>query len=118
MKVNAVSINDTKYFNFKEEDKSFIKEIRSVYMYNPESSTHCAEITPSHYLEYLYTYLICDIDTPDNVQDELDERYCHENGEDIYMHCADVRKLPNIKECGEFETMEEAREYLCGNCPF
>lgn len=119
VRVNAVSINETAYYNIREEDKSCIKEIRSVYAYNPETRTHLCELTPSHYLEYLYTYIIHTDDVSDDKVSELDNGYCYEPRDGfLYMHVWDVRALPMKKECGEFDSFEEACEYLRGNCPF
>lgn len=128
MKVNAISRNVTGYYNIRDEDKSLIEEIRTVYAYDPESATHLCELTPSYDLRYLHTYIVFtdELETKkrsDEVRDELDQRYCHEDGEDTYMHCSDVRSFTtrnpsHHKECGEFESIEEACEYLNGNWPF
>ena len=118
MKVNAISLNETQYYNIKDEDKPYIKEIRSTYVYNPESCTHLCELTPSYDLRYLHTYIIWDNEPNDDMRDELDGRYCYEYGEDTYMHCYAVERLTcPKKECGEFEDMESACEYLQGNWP-
>lgn len=118
MKVNAVSIDETKYYTINNGDRRFIKEIRTVYIYDVEARVAVCEATLSYYLENLYTYIIYDNDPSEAIRDELHEKYCLEEGQDFYMHCYRVLKLPQRKECGEFETMEEAREHLQGNCPF
>jgi hypothetical protein len=129
MKINAVSLNETRCYTIREEDKKYIKEIRGVYAYNPESCTHLCELTPSYDLRFLYTYIVLNTlavvttceDEDDSIEEfaeELEQRYCFESNEDIYMHCADVRACKEVKECGEFETFEEGYEYLQGNCPF
>lgn len=116
MKVNAVSMNETSYYSIREEDKPFIKEIHSVYIYNPESATYLCELTPSFELLYLYTYIVGTDKMIDDMRDLLTERYCYEPTDDTYMHCSSIRAM-KPKECGEFETMEEAREHLQGNWP-
>jgi len=123
IKVNAISLDHTRYYKIQDEDKPYIKEIRSVYAYNPESCTHLCELTPSYDLRYLYTYIVLEGDVSDEKRGELDERYCYEDNEDTHMHCSDVRQFAKDnptyhKECVEFETIEEACEYLNGNCPF
>lgn len=124
MKVNAISLNETRYFNFKDEDKPYIKEVRSTYAYNPESCTHLCELTPSYELRFLHTYIIWVGDPPSDVQEELVTRYCYEGSEDTYMHCADVRQFAkDHPECHkvyacEYEDIEEACEQLNGNWPF
>lgn len=120
MKVNAIRLKETEYYNFNDEDKPYIKDIYSVYAYDPELGVHLCEFTPSYELWYLYTYIDFNDNVPedDDLKDELDGRYCYEDQDIvIYMHCSDIEKLSEIKECGEFEDMDVAREYLCGNCP-
>lgn len=123
MKVNAISRNETGYYNIRDRDKPYIKEIRGVYAYNPESSTHLCELTPSYDLRYLHTYIVFTDDVPDERRERLTERYCYESSEDIYMHVSAVRQFvkdnpSHHKECGEFETIEDACEHLNGNHPF
>ncbi len=128
MKVNALSRNETSYYNIREEDKPYIKEIRTVYAYDPELGVHLCELTPSHELRYLHTYIVFteELDKAkfsDDLRDELDVRYCHEDSEDIYMHVSDVRHFASQhpeyhKECGEFDDMDAACEHLNGNWPF
>ena len=55
-------------------------------------------------------------------RDELEERYCYEDNEGTYMHVSDVRQFvkdnpTHAKECGDYDDMEEACEYLNGNWP-
>lgn len=116
IKVNALALNHTKYYNIREEDQPYIKEIHSAYAYEPESGTYLCELTPSYHLQYLYTYIVWANEPSEERRGELDERYCYEDNDDIYMHCSDVRKLTS-KECGEFEDMEEACETLRCNWP-
>jgi len=124
MKVNAISRNETSYFNIKEEDKPYIKEIRSTYCYDPELGVHLCELTPSHELRFLHTYIVCEGEPSEDKRAELEERYCHEGSEDIYMHVSDVRQFAKdhseyhkVYTC-EYDDMEEACEQLNGNWPF
>lgn len=116
IKVNVVSLEETSYFTPREEDRSFIRAIHSVYAYNPEEETHCCELTPSYDLRFLYSYIVGTEKMTDDMRDLLSERYCLEGGVDMYMWCSRVQKL-QPKECGEFEDMDEAVEYLRGNWP-
>lgn len=118
IKVNAVSLDETKYFTISKEDQQCIKEIHSVYCFDPETRTHLCEATPSYYLLYLYSYIVLQDESYSDKLEELENKYCHEVGEDIYVRCSDVRNYPFIKECGEFESLEDGREHLQGNCPF
>jgi hypothetical protein len=127
MKVNAVSLNQTRYFNIRDEDKPYIKEIRATYCYDPELGVHLCELTPSHELRYLHTYIVWeddDILDHDDLRDSLEERYCHEGDDDTYMHVSDVRQFAKdhpeyhkVYDC-EYESIEEACEQLNGNWPF
>jgi hypothetical protein len=119
MLVNVVDVNETYNYNIHKEDSIFIKEVHTVYAYNPLEYTYCCELTPSHRLIYLYDYIIYrgESEATEDVRNDLDEKYCMQGGEDIYMHVSRVKNL-TTKECGEFDDMEAAREYLCANCPF
>lgn len=123
MKVNAVSLNHTRYYNIKDGDKPYIKEIRTTYAYDPELGVHLCELIPSHELRVLYTYIVWEGEPSDSKREELEERYCHEDNDDTYMHVSDVRQFvkdnpTQAKECGEFDDMESAYEYLNGNWVF
>lgn len=116
MNVRAISLDETRYFNLREEDKRWIVSIHSVYAYDPESGVHLCELAPSHELRYLYTFIRYADDVSEDKRAELDERYCYEGSEDIYVHVAEIRQR-ETKDCGSFEDWDEATEYLRGNCP-
>jgi hypothetical protein len=118
MRVNAVSVNDTQYLNLRPEDRILVQEYHTVYAYDPESRTYLCEMTPSYELRYLHSYLILRGEVDDDKRAELDEHYCSDGGEDTYMHCSSVKRLSTQKECGEFDSMEDACEHLNGNWPF
>ncbi len=126
MKVSAIALDFTRYFTIDEEDKPFIKAIKAVFFYEPDVATYCCELTPSYFLEYLYTYVEYKDadDRPESTDKEseairarCDERYCYEQTDDFYMHCSAVKALTPQRECGEFENADEAREHLQGNWP-
>ena len=113
------------FTNIDDGDKAYIKEIRSVYAYDPESGTYLCELVPSYDLRYLHTYIVFTDELEkqklsDELRDILDEKYCHQDSEDMYMHVSDIRALkdPAPKECGEFDTLEDGCEYLNSNWPF
>ena len=117
MKTRAVSLDETSYYNLPPEDAAYIQEIRSSYVYNPDSCTHLCELTPSYELSYLHTYIVWKGEPSEDKREELMERYCDGDREDTYMHCSTVEKL-TTKDCGEYDSMDDAREYLLGNWPF
>jgi len=117
MKVKAITVNDTAHYTIKPEDRADIQSIHTVYVYDCGVRVHCCELLPSYELRYLYTYIAYSADVGDERLDELESRYCHEGGDDTYMHCR-TRIFDTAKDCGEFETMEEAIVHLQGNCPF
>lgn len=123
IQVNAISLDHTRYYRIRQEDLTYIREIRSVYIYNPASCTNLCELTPSYELQYLHTYIVWNRDVVNETQlpectEEMEQRYCHEDTEDNYMHCWRVKGRTDQKECGKFEDMEAAREHLQGNWPF
>lgn len=120
MNIHAVALDVTRHYNLAEEDKPLITRILDVFIYNPGERHHACEITPSYWLEHVYTTVETAVDTSDEDRERLDLKYAHEPTEDCYMHISDVEKVPEDrrKDLGEFESLEEAREYAQGNCPF
>jgi hypothetical protein len=117
IKVNAVALNETSYYNIKSEDKPYIEKICGVYAYNSEEYTYCCELTPSYHLRYLYSYLVASREIDRYLYDALHDKYCFEGGDDMYLHCRSVKTNSTVKECGEYEDMDAACEHLQGNCP-
>jgi len=82
-------------------DAKFIKGIFSVFVYNASELTHLCELTPSYDLRHCYTTVeLNGKHTPSISDDEIDkmcERYEVPGDDmDIYLHCNDVRALPNV----------------------
>jgi len=111
MKTRALALDVTRYYHNLPPE---VKAIRECYVYDPESCTHLCELTPSYHLVYLYTSLECTSDTSDERREELECKYCYQEPEDTYMHVRDVQKMTSV-DTGEFDDMESAREFLCGN---
>lgn len=116
MNIRVVSVNDTQHYNLRPEDRADIVSIHTVYAYTPEVHVHLCELTPSYELRYLYTYLTAADHVDSWRADELDSVYCYEPNEDTYMHCGSAL-FRTAKDCGEFEDLQSAAEYLCCNCP-
>jgi hypothetical protein len=116
----AVGLDVTRHYQIEDEDKPFVDKIIDVFIYNKNECTHCCELTPSYYLEYLETFVLFEGDVPDEVRERIDERYCHEPTEDCYAHTYFVDGLTkwHVKFPGEAENLEEARDYWSGNPPF
>jgi hypothetical protein len=116
--VTAIALDETRHYTIAEADKPLIKAIKSVYIYNRDERVHCCELTPSYWLEYLYTFIEwTDYPDDDYKREEIQSRYCDEPTDGCYMHCSAVKRMTETKDCGEYETFEEAREHLQGNCP-
>jgi hypothetical protein len=112
MKVRAIAIDETRYYNGLPAD---VIAIRRCYAYDPESVTYCCEIRPSYDLRYLYTSVECSPHTSDERRYELDELYAYLPGhEDMYMHASAVDRMASV-DGGEFDSMEDALEDLRGN---
>lgn len=115
-----VLMDETKYYHMREGDERYIKQIFQTYLYDQNEYTYCCELTPSHWLEPVYTSIVFADDTPDDIRDELDSLYCYEGKEGYYMHVSAVkgyvgRNPGNHHVYGEAEDMDEAREYYQGN---
>lgn len=118
----AVALDVTASYFISEEHRPYIKAIKDVFFYDQNSQTHLCEATPSFYLNHLHTFVEFNENTPDEMQDKIDQAYCYEPTDDSYMHCSDVERLPQRVQydaTGKEEQDEEiVREYWQGNYPF
>lgn len=112
----AVVFDETRFFTVDPEDAADVERIESTYVLDASERTFCCESTPSFWLEYLQTGVVCRADVGEERRGELDEKYAHLGGEGCYMHCSSVEDLPCVK--GDFSSMDEAREHWQGNWPF
>lgn len=103
-----VFIDETKYLT--DDAKKLTGTFWTPYIFNSEVGTHCCELHPSYWMEAV------GIDTENKVEDDLHTElssYLHES--DHYRHvCHALKEAPIL---GEFEDMDEAREYASGNPP-
>lgn len=103
-----VFIDETKYLT--EDTKKLTGTFWTLYIFNSDVVTHCCELHPSYWMEAV------GIDTKNKVEGDLRTelgRYLHESGH--YRHvCHALEEAPIL---GEFENMNEAREYASANPP-
>ena len=124
----AVKLNVTRFYRIEKEDTSYIDAIWDVFMYDKNTHTYCCEMTPSYFLIHLYTTVVFKDElckesdaVSESIRDRIDQRYCFEPTDDCYMHVSDIDELPlrdKTNYAEPFEDEEDAREYMCGNCPF
>jgi len=127
----AAQFNETRGWNLPVEYRPYVERIMGVYFYDATERTYCCEITPSYCLRFLYNYVVFTSDTPDDVREELSERFSNDfahDGEDLYMHCRAVDGIPSSRkrhygatspDCeDESDRQDEVREHYQGNCPF
>ena len=81
----AVAFDETKDYNIDPSDKRYIKAIFGVYIFDKNSHTYAAELTPSYWLEPVYT-TIDFTDSDLEMRDHLDQKYAHEGMEGMYVH--------------------------------
>lgn len=115
-----VIFDEMRFYNIAPDDAKWIKAIWQSYVYDQNEYTYCCELTPSHYLEPVYTSIELVDDAPDELRDELDGKYCGEPTEPSYRHVAGlkayVEKHPHRHHVhGEADSLDEAREYYQGN---
>lgn len=115
----AIGLDVTRHYNLAAEDRPHIARIIDTFMYDRSVRTHCCELTPSYWLVYLHTEIEWQGFPSDEVRERIDQRYAHEETDDIYVHCHEVEAARQMNVAyGEPATQEEAREYWQGNCPF
>jgi hypothetical protein len=128
--IYAITFNETQYYNFKPGDKELIKSVNQVYVLNRSEYTYLCEITPSYFLEPVYTWVEVVDGLSDEERERLQEAYEHETSEPTYVHVRvveaiikdhpeRVRHYGNSDDEDDFMTaLDDAREYFQGNCPF
>lgn len=109
----VVRIDETDMWS--EEIQKRASKLTGVYIYNNDEQTYCCELTPSFWLEFIHTE---PKNYPEDEQDReqlLDELETTDSDISHYRHVRDVERL-NPKIFGDFENMDEAREYAQSNC--
>lgn len=85
--------------NWAEEITQRAGRIFGVYLYNPDTRTHCCELTPSHEMYFLQSV---PERLPENevqrekLLDDIDEGNIETPHVD-YVHCSTIKALPRIK---------------------
>ncbi len=119
----AIAIDETDRYTISEVDTPFIKQIRSVYLFDRNQS-------PSYWLIHLYDQVIL-VDDDDPQRDRLYEDYEHCSSYDGYKHCGMIDRIieqgddvvhygdPGVSfdDVDYDDQMESLREHLCSNCP-
>ncbi len=119
IKVSAISIDETSLFNIDEEDKPLIESINATYFFDSEKRVYICDLSPSNELHLLDYFIVMNDCDDEEKRDELTEKYCYGEHEDMtYMYCRSVDLIKDKKDCGEFDSMDDAREYLQSNFPF
>lgn len=99
--VAIVAINETEHMSDELKEKSG-GAIYTLYLYDPEEATYCAEITPSFYL------IPFDYYTKERLSDEDDSEYGADIlGEPIYMHCRSVESIDDKFKATTIIEMDE-----------
>jgi len=87
--LKLIAIDETRYWD--DDTQKIAGTIYTVYLYNPNSVTHCCELTPSY---CMYEVGVFPINTPeddDECESFLDLMTENSNFDAIYMHCSDVK---------------------------
>ncbi len=105
-----VSLDVTAHYSIAPDDAAYVAKISDVYLYDASERTHLCELTPSYALTHVYTTIDFKPETPDELRDSLEQKYCYEPTDNTYMHCASVERLADKFHIGQCEDMEEAFE--------
>lgn len=93
-------------------------KLTGVYIYDDGEQTNCVEVTPSFWLEFIQTEpenYPEDDEERERLFDDIMEAEARAGDSSHYRHCSAVEKLsPTV--LGDFEDMDEAREYAHANC--
>lgn len=111
-----VKINETQYWNkdllakFGEGTK-----VVSTYAYDDNERTFCCELTPSFWLEYLGNDIVPGRDLSEEEYEEVHTLMLENHDDGHYRHCSAVSSLSPKDVIGDFETLDDVREYYQGN---
>ena len=109
---NITKIDETNFFTDPAKDN--IKTYWTVYLFDPAEAVYCAELTASYWLEAVgYDIEPIDHDIDPYISDDLHNDLSSDLS--YSSHYRHIRAVPDSKEFGEFETMEDAREYYQAN---
>ncbi len=109
MRFEYIWIDET--WALTEEAKAQVGQYLGFYIFTPEEPTYCCEIRPSYWMEAV------GFETQHAASDELwGELYSYLYDSSHYRHCSGVDKF-NPKFLGDFEDLDEAREYVNSNPP-
>ncbi len=133
---HVVAIDETHYYNIPEADAPYIERIRGIYFCDRNERTCCCEMTPSHYMIYVYTSVLLTA-AGEALSEEKKNRIYNEyelcDGDNIYVHCYRVAGL--IERAGRWDhfvyggtnvayedvdyddQIESLREHLSANPP-
>lgn len=114
VKVKAAQFDITSHCSFGNKQK-YIKHVFEVMAFDPEVRTFCCELTPSFEMHHVYYDIEFAADVPEDVIDSCYEDLFSSETEAVsYYHCR-VIDQKDTKQVGEFESLEDGREYLQGN---
>lgn len=113
-----VAIDETD--NWVDEVKAITGEIQGVHLYDENAHTHLCEVTPSHWLEFLFNAPQNSIGDGDDERPQVPGmdagRFEYENGGEYgcYMHVHDVERIPDAfkHDCGPVHP-RDLEHYRC-----
>lgn len=135
---HVIALDETEFYRLPVEHAPYIDRILAVYLYDANERTHLCELTPSHYMHFLY-HVVHLTEAGKRLSDEQREALYTEyeiencNGNQ-YMHCRHLERLAaagtseNYDHYGDTgvsyddsdydDQIEGLIEYLNGNPPF
>lgn len=114
--------DDTDYYNLGDDAK-WIERIENVYLYDSGQITHCCELAGSHYLEHIYTAIDFVDSTPDEVREELHDRYGCEVLDGMYVHAGGIKPArvlnsDDYEDCEYDDAWADTVDYYRCNVPY
>lgn len=115
-----IKLDHTEYFSIAEADKPYINKIMAVFLYDKNSHTHCCELTPSYWMNFLYHEIeftekgnaLDEVGYPSEEYDkreELLDSYENEPDDGMYVH------VWNIDQLEEELSKQQFRYHVVGN---
>lgn len=119
-KFKYVKFDETRFFNPDVTDLLGPEsKIWVVYAFDSEEQTHCCELTPSYWLEYIGFEIVYDESVSQENRDyaeELVRNWYNLDDNSAYYHCCGIDKIAkDIPTKNDLETMDDVREQFHAN---
>ena len=88
-----IGLDQFEHWRFPADLAPYVEKVVACYAFNRSLHTHCCEITPSYWLEFIAHEARVKDGTPNAIRDRICELVMSEPGDGQYMHVATVNRM-------------------------